>query len=469
MKTYRKIITYIPHSSIENYSWGWNNLYQTAENNSFQMFEAVKNHTDWHIDLLFGIPMKGVEVCRFPYSSLFVDTGVNNVNPDKIYFGVVKKDCCGHERHVIDDDYRKLVQIYRDFIDDVRDRIIDRTLVLDCRSHSWKHDPEIWLNHNRDEAPDIILGYREGDTQPDRELVDYIADQFKGHGYSVKVHASTLPDKFLENRKKQHDNLYISVNRKCYMDEETLIPKFDECVKLREVMVSLCKYVLGDKEAEERAWEFLHTKQRKPAYEGVMYERPPLGNLPLAVGNYWTLTEDNIAYIRRNAAVPFKVETCVDRIDNGRPGHIRIRRETDEQLDRILFDSIEDTEYYENWCFDTVEIDIDHAKYLYRFRRLEYDCYTDRLLSPETVMVPLSDEDYVYLLTQVVKDSTYTLNRLTRDHPRLAAELCRKTFYCHGDEMDFADYPYLILFDEVEEDAQTIRKTMNQNKKKANK
>ena len=36
-------------------------------------------------------------------------------------------------------------------------------------------------------------------------------------------------------------------------------------------------------------------------------------------------------------------------------------------------------------------------------------------------------------------------------------------------KMDFADYPYLILFDEVEEDAQTIRKTMNQNKKKANK
>ncbi|MBQ2049940.1 MAG: N-formylglutamate amidohydrolase [Spirochaetales bacterium] len=472
MKSYRKIITYIPHSSIENYSWGWNNLYQTAENNSFQMFESVKNHTDWHIDLLFGIPMKGVEVCRFPYSLLFVDTGVENVNPDKLYFGVVKKDFCGHQRHLIDDDYNRLVQIYRDFIDGVKDKIIDRTLVLNCRSHSWKHNPEIWLKCNKDEAPDIILGYREGDTQPDRGLVDYIADQFRGRGYSVEVNASTLPDKFLETGKKQHDNLYISVNRKCYMDEESLIPKFDECVKLRGVMVSICKHVLGDNEAEERAWEYLHTKQRTPVYEGVMYKRNFRRSdpLPLVVSNHWALTEDDIDHIRQkliSAAVP---ASCTDRIDNAKPGHMMIWKGKDERLDSLFFANIESNEFYDSESIDTVQVDIDHEKYLYRFRQVAYNPDKNELLEAETARVPLTDEDYVFLLGKCVQDGGYTFNRLTRDHPRLAAELCKKTdCVWYEDPETPVDRPYFLLFDEAAEDAKAIRESMKSNNETADK
>lgn len=65
MKTYNKILAHIPHSSIQDYAYGWMS--------SALMFPQVIQLTDWHTEILFGSSNPNVDVMVFPHSRFYLD------------------------------------------------------------------------------------------------------------------------------------------------------------------------------------------------------------------------------------------------------------------------------------------------------------------------------------------------------------------------------------------------------------
>ena len=71
-----------------------------------------------------------------------------------------------------------------------------------------------------------------------------------------------------------------------------------------------------------------------------------------------------------------------------------------------------------------------------------------------TYGVELTDEEYLYLLTEQLFDSCFSFNRLLLYKPELAREICNAT---DGTATMYALNPYLIIMDEVVEDAKKIK------------
>lgn len=199
MYSYNKIITYIPHSSIENYAFGWNNLYQTAVNNSFQMFATAKRLTDWHADLLFGIPMSGVACCRFPYSRLFVDLD-GDPSAKAGENGVIITDIDGHTRTVGEKNQKKMMQIYHDFMGSVKDEIVENTLILDCRTFTSESCP----------GTDILVSG--GENPPEDALLEYVRNRFRRFEYKYDEGKLMEPETV---KVSLSDEDYIFLLKKC--------------------------------------------------------------------------------------------------------------------------------------------------------------------------------------------------------------------------------------------------------------
>lgn len=452
MYSYNKIITYIPHSSIENYAFGWNNLYQTAVNNSFQMFATAKRLTDWHADLLFGIPMSGVACCRFPYSRLFVDLD-GDPSAKAGENGVIITDIDGHTRTVGEKNQKKMMRIYHDFMDSVKGEIEENTLILDCRTSPSDSCPTL----------DIQLSIGE-DNPPEKALLEYIRSRFESCGYRVGISADNSLYRHFFQESPKHHSLRITVSRSLYMDERTLEPDFEECAKIREALADILKTLLGYSSDEKEILEFLHTKKRVKCYDAALYNDDPRWEyLPALALRSCELDESDVEYVRRRAVELWPENAVgIDRIDTGKAGCVRIRKGYDRRLDSLFFDGKED-KYITG--IDTAEVDLSMYKYNYLFRRIEYNYDDGMLMVPETVKVSLSDEDYIFLLKKCVRNFGYSLNRLTIDYPRLGAEIYRQTAGGWDEECDFAEWPFLILPEEAVEDAKKIRENIKTKEK----
>ena len=94
-------------------------------------------------------------------------------------------------------------------------------------------------------------------------------------------------------------------------------------------------------------------------------------------------------------------------------------------------------------------IDFDNPMYSYRFRYVAYNKDNTFVATPEIFDVMLTDEEYITLLTQLLLSypDDYTFNQLLKSHPDLAAKISRPVM---------CEMPYIILLDEVKEDALAI-------------
>lgn len=103
--------------------------------------------------------------------------------------------------------------------------------------------------------------------------------------------------------------------------------------------------------------------------------------------------------------------------------------------------------------FEAKSIDLLHPVHSYRFREWEYNPRKDEMGRRLVHSVILTDEEYLYLLTQQLMDRHFSFNRLLLYNPRLAQKICDAT---DGDEMFPSFSPYLILMDEVVNDVEQI-------------
>lgn len=119
-----------------------------------------------------------------------------------------------------------------------------------------------------------------------------------------------------------------------------------------------------------------------------------------------------------------------------------------EELDEMFFTPCE-----ENYFMDPENIDLEHPVYFYRMSCYIFNTDEQKVQGPAPFRIQLSDEEYVYLLTQqLMCRDNFTLNRLFDRNPKLAMKINRVAEDAYHGFMSFNHMPFLVTMDEVVED-----------------
>ena len=119
-----------------------------------------------------------------------------------------------------------------------------------------------------------------------------------------------------------------------------------------------------------------------------------------------------------------------------------------EELDEMFFTPCE-----ENYFMDPEDIDFEHPVYFYNMSCYVFNAEEKKVQGPAPFRIQLSDEEYVYLLTQqLMCRDNFTLNRLFEMNPKLAMKINRQAEDAYYGFMSFYRMPFLVTMDEVIED-----------------
>lgn len=109
--------------------------------------------------------------------------------------------------------------------------------------------------------------------------------------------------------------------------------------------------------------------------------------------------------------------------------------------------------------FDATRLDVHSGTHAYYFTTQDYNPETKEMNHySDSKKVKLTEEEYLYLLTEQLFDKEFSFNRLILYNSSLAQKICEATDPCH--EFGMIHRPYLILMSEVLDDAEQIRKSM---------
>lgn len=206
------IVLNIPHSSIagifDKEIGGW-------PRNAFFVNGPIKNHTDWYTDMLFSAPsMEKVISVVFNYSRFVCDVERLDNDPlEEIGQGIIYTNYGGFTRSVNDGMKKRLLQIRKDYLSKLSDKILDngRTLLIDCHS----------FNNTDCGQPDICIGFND-DFSYSENVVNILLEEFKKSGYTVAIN-SPYSNSITPTTLKDYRSVMIEVNKRVYMDESLFI------------------------------------------------------------------------------------------------------------------------------------------------------------------------------------------------------------------------------------------------------
>ena len=96
-------------------------------------------------------------------------------------------------------------------------------------------------------------------------------------------------------------------------------------------------------------------------------------------------------------------------------------------------------------------------RYHYAMSFYYWDSIKQRMSKRAPFSAELSDEEYIYLLTeQLLCQSPDSFNRLVFDRPDIARKISDEAHVEYYDHIHIGNNPYLIIFDEVLEDVEAI-------------
>ena len=231
----KNLLLHIPHSSTTFPSnSGW----------SFDDFdEDEKLLIDYYTDELF-IPVsvtRQVTSMVFPFCRLFSDV-------ERLINDPLEKDGLGisyyrraSSRIRSFSTLESAFALYADFHAEVAKKIVEigeGTLLVDC--HSFSSLPNL-LNSNPPDI-DICIGYNDDETCPNKGTIGNIVQYFKARGYKVGINEPFSNSKTFSVPVKYH-SVMIEVNKKLYMDEQTL-EKTEGFERLRSETQTLYTYLL---------------------------------------------------------------------------------------------------------------------------------------------------------------------------------------------------------------------------------
>lgn len=103
-------------------------------------------------------------------------------------------------------------------------------------------------------------------------------------------------------------------------------------------------------------------------------------------------------------------------------------------------------------------IDLEHPHHLYQMSYVGYDTDWEEPSKPTPVKVELTEEEYIYLVTYRLVYNKFTFNRLLLARPELAQTISAQLDYLYEDIVIEKGFPYLIVMDEINADAEAIEK-----------
>ena len=226
MVSFEKIVLNVPHSSIDSYQEGWLG--------AVNMFPIVKRWTDWHTDILFSSSLVNVSMVRYDKSRFYCDVErLMNDPMEKIGQGIIYKEFEGFKRDVSSSLHDKLMYDYHLHRQRLSYNITsDKVLLIDC--HSFPSDLS---------DVDICIGFN-SDWSMDIDVVNYLVDTFKAHGYTIGINAPysnsiTPPSEF------EYTSVMIEVNKRVYLDEDSLFIKPTQFTKLKQLLHDIYLSLLG--------------------------------------------------------------------------------------------------------------------------------------------------------------------------------------------------------------------------------
>lgn len=242
--SFKNILLHVPHSS---------SAFPEDSDYSFQnLNDSERLLIDYYTDELFAPDEKTDRVYSvvFPYCRLYCDVErlVNDpLEKEGLGIRYIRKD---HGNDYVFRFFSSAIDsfnLYSDFHSFVSKKLYsmgEDTLLIDC--HSFSALPNM-LNSNPPDI-DICIGYNDDDTCPNRSTINYIANYFESFGYKIGINEPFSNSKTFSVPMKYH-SIMIELNKRLYMDEETLEKKVD-FVRIQKIIQSLYMFIIGGYENE---------------------------------------------------------------------------------------------------------------------------------------------------------------------------------------------------------------------------
>lgn len=203
---YNCIVLNVPHSSIEKWNEGWNGVYA--------LWRHVKEMTDWHTDLLFCSEM--AKMHRFPFSRFHVDVErLINDDLEKEGQGILYTKYGGLRRELTETDRHNLMLLRESYMRELEQDLKEGTILIDCHS---------FPSHISNDV-DVNIGFNNDWSKPPVDVLNGISEIFSRVGYKVewnKPYSNSITPSF-----GNYHSIMIELNKKTYMDEDTLMPYAD--------------------------------------------------------------------------------------------------------------------------------------------------------------------------------------------------------------------------------------------------
>lgn len=216
---------------------------------------------------------------------------------------------------------------------------------------------------------------------------------------------------------------------------------FDCCNQLDHVSISQIKTVTERSHCLARAKDYLLNRKTHDKYYRVYMVPEQMGEDDPAV-LYYAFSDEEAALMRRFLDEAGLNDYKVNLWD------LRKQKSIPRGFEAILNDS--------NIDYDTLSpvLDLGHHCHLYRMTCVYYT--NERKVKHVPFDLPLTDTEYAYLLAELLMNRRFTYNDLLLCNPKLGKKLTKSINNTYLDERALEHNPFLILFDEAEEDLKAM-------------
>lgn len=172
------------------------------------------------------------------------------------------------------------------------------------------------------------------------------------------------------------------------------------------------------------------------------------------ISYYRSFSDDDVAYIKK--LFDLDIEKAIENEDEESDWYIKFPGYDTKPNDYIW----ELTACGSVYLAEPIQINLGRVVHIYAMSRSFCDVENGEIKRTTGFGVPLADEDYVYLVHEIIThDFEYFFTDLAMVETELAKKIYKFSMYSNPDLMEDYDVkhlPFLIRFDELEEDARKI-------------
>ena len=206
----KNIVLNIPHSSVNGV---FDDKIGKWTPNAHFVNDCVNKWTDWWTDMLFKVKnMENINSVVFPYSRFVCDVErLKNDPMEERGQGIIYTEFNGYKRNALGEmDKQFLYTLWGQHQNNLKNFLNNESVLIDCHS---------FPSHLSD--ADICIGFND-DWSYDEKLINKIKKIFEDYAYKVRLN-EPFSNAITPDTDFCYKSLMIEVNKKVYMNEETMI------------------------------------------------------------------------------------------------------------------------------------------------------------------------------------------------------------------------------------------------------